>query len=90
MISKTILGATAAAFIAAGSLAATTGTASATYYGGWHGHGHGHHGKICKPIYKKVVWKDRWGHWHRSFKLVDYKCWWPKRYHDWNDNWGPY
>jgi hypothetical protein len=89
MISKTILGVTAAAFIAAGSLAATTGTASATYYG-WQGYGHGHHGKICKPIYKKVVWKDRWGHWHRSFKLVDYKCWWPKRHHDWNDwndNW---
>ena len=83
MFTKTILGATAAAFIAAGSLGATTTTASATgiYVGGpgfyfGYGGGHPHHGhKVCKPIYKKVVWQDNYGNWHKKVKIVDYKCW---------------
>ncbi|MEO8669409.1 MAG: hypothetical protein ABI399_12890 [Bauldia sp.] len=99
MITRTILGATAAAFIAAGSLGASTGAASANGiyiggngfsigyndgYGNWNGHGHGGH-KVCKPIYKEVAWKDRWGHWHKKVRLVDYKCWWTHGGHNWND-----
>jgi hypothetical protein len=97
MITKTILGATAAAFIAAGSLGATTTTASATYFGGpgfYFGYGpHPHGHKVCKPIYKKVKWQDYYGHWHSKVKIVDYKCWWKPYggYGDgYNDGWGSY
>jgi hypothetical protein len=92
MFTKTILGATAAAFIAAGSLGASTTTASATgvYIGGngfYFGYGDYPHGKmVCKPIYKKIKWRDRWGYWHSVVKVVDYKCWWKHRHHDWDDN----
>src|SRR5688500_6775475 len=86
MFTKTILCATAAAFIAAGALGASTTTASATsfYLGGPGFHfGYGdypHHGKkVCKPIVKKIKWRDRWGYWHVKVKVVDYKCWWKKR-----------
>jgi hypothetical protein len=95
MITKTILGVTAAAFIAAGSLGATASSAAASgvYVGGngfyfGFNDGYGPHGKkICKPIYKKVGWKDKWGHWHTKVKLVDYKCYW-KPYGNWHGGYG--
>jgi hypothetical protein len=90
MITRTILGATAAAFIGAGSLGASTATASAAgihiggpaFGGGYGSHHHGH--KVCKPVFKKVAWKDKWGHWHSTVKIVDYKCWWT------HGKWGGY
>jgi hypothetical protein len=82
MITKTILAATAATFIGAGAIGASTGTASASgiYVGGpGFGFGYGpHHGqKVCKPVFKKVAWRDYWGNWHSTVKIVDYKCWRP-------------
>ncbi len=93
MITKTILGVAAAAFIAAGSLGATTSSASAAgiyvgnncVYIGMGGH-NPHGKKFCKPIYKKVGWKDKWGHWHTRVKIVDYKCTWMPR-GTWNGGW---
>ena len=75
MFTKTVLGVTAAAFIAAGSLGASTTTASATgiYVGGngfYFGYNdHPNYGKkICKPILKKIKWRDRWGYGHSKVK----------------------
>jgi hypothetical protein len=97
MFTKTVLGVTAAAFIAAGSLGASTTTASATgiYIGGNGFHfGFGdypHYGKkVCKPIFKKIKWRDRYGYWHYKVKIVDYKCWFKKKRHWDDDYYGPW
>lgn len=77
MFKKTILGLGAAALISVGALGATASTASAAVYIGPHGihvsHHHGH--KVCKPVFKKVRWFDKWGHPH--VKVVHTtKCYW--------------
>jgi hypothetical protein len=78
MLKKTILGLGAAALISAGALGATAGTASAGIYVGQHGiyvgHHHGH--KVCKPIFKKVRWFDKWGHPHVKVVRAGTKCYW--------------
>jgi len=98
MFTKTILGVAAAAFIAAGSLGASTSTASATgiYVGGngfyfGYGDGYPNYGKkVCKPILKKIKWRDRWGYWHSVVKVVDYKCWFKHKKHHWDDDYNGY
>jgi hypothetical protein len=87
MFKKSIIALGAAAFLAAGSLGVTTGTASAGVYVNQHGvyiGGPHHHGKkVCKPEYRKVVWRDKWGHKHVKMKYVGQKCWWKKNHHHW-------
>jgi hypothetical protein len=93
MINKTLLGIAAAGAIVAGSLGATTTSASAAsihvgnngVYVGFGGHGP-HGKKVCKPIYKKVGWKDKWGNWHTRWKVVDYKCSW-RGHGGWHGGW---
>ena len=73
MLKKTILSSVTAGLIAAGALTATTGTASAhnpTYQSQTNGHQHGYNvrqRRACKPIFRQVHWRDRWGrtHWKR-------------------------
>ena len=90
MFNRTFLGLGAAAFIAAGSIGATSGVASARYdegpgiylsVGPSHHRGH----KVCKPIYKKVRWYDKWGRPHVRVKIIDYRCWWEHRRHHHDD-----
>jgi hypothetical protein len=92
MLKKTLIGTAAAAFIAAGSLAATTGTASASgvYVSGPHfSFGFGTPGyfpkphKVCQPVFKTVKWWQ-WGRQHTSVIKVGEKCTWV------NGNPGPF
>lgn len=52
-----------------------------------------HPQKVCKPVFKKVKWWDRWGNPHRSMVVVGQKCFFVRghRHHrnddgPWDDN----
>jgi hypothetical protein len=99
MLTKTLIGVATAIAIGLGSLTATTSTASATnYYSGWNWGWQGgsnwnrHHHKpkkVCKPVYRKIKWRDYWGHAHWKTIKVGYKCEWvyprkKRRHGNWN------
>ena len=90
MLRKTLLSLGAAAFIATGAM----GSALAGSYQDSPGihvkikYSKHHRHKVCKPIYKKVRWYDKYGHRHIRIKIVGYHCWWVKRHHhdDYDDH----
>jgi hypothetical protein len=79
MFKKTLIATAAAAVLAAGSLAAMTSTASATYN---YGIKAGHYvtkvvllpKKVCEPFYKKISWQDYYGDWHWKTVYAGEKC----------------
>jgi hypothetical protein len=100
MFVKTILGATAAAFIAVGALGTSTVPAAAHKSGfslslSFGGPGLYHYPQpypyqVCKPRYKKVKWHDKWGKPHFSVRLVKCKTYYPAPvYHPAPLFWGP-
>ncbi len=91
MMKKTLIATATAGLIAAGTMVATTGTASAAgmYFGGpgWSvgigdGEGHGwrrHHARqVCEPVYRTVRWWDHWGRPHVRQVVVDQECHWTR------------
>jgi hypothetical protein len=86
VMKKTLIAAATAGLIAAGTMVATTGTASAAgvYFGGpgWSvGVGGPNFGpdrphQACRPVFKTVRWWDNWGRPHFRNVFVRQECSW--------------
>ncbi len=95
MLKKTLFAAATAGLIATGALATTTGTANAA--GGFHYNNNGFHfghqvrpqRRVCKPVFRRVHWVDRWGNHHWQRVKVGKRCHraHPRRWHRPN-HWG--
>lgn len=93
MLKKTLIASATAGLIALGALAGSADSANAGHRHG-HGPGPGYHqgkpaahwtfhrhrvNRFCRPVIKRVMWRDRWGRPHWTKARVGFRC--PHRFH---------
>ena len=101
MMKKTLIATATAGLIAAGTMVATTGTASAATvrFGGpgWsvgisdgYGWRNDRPRRVCTPVFETRRWRDNWGRVHFKRIVVGRDCRWGHDQRRWNRGPNPY